>query len=655
MKKLFTLALVLLVATAGYSQVRKMSSNDAKNKVATMQVTKGMESFENVQSEPLMTRSDGELDYTTYDWQSNAGARTWTIAWPDGKINFAYTVSSDNNFSDRGTGIGTYDSNNDEWIPLNGRIEDEKTGFGTIARYKENGIVVAAHTASECCVYIVEDKDNMSPNSVHRVSALDPTFDPCWPNVMTSGAERDIIHVVTTAYASDGTGANDVPGAEGVNNPIIYFRSTDGGLTWDKENVILPYMGTEGGLDWGSNVCYWMETTEDNCLALVVNNAWSDCFVLCSYDDGETWTKKTFWHHPGITATIPDDAWSLYPRWTSAQWGIDGELCLAYAFNGTRGEPGSGTYFPGVGGVAFWSENLPYHGETLPQYGVDPTNPMPPTPGQPFIMDTSYIMQDIYMSWMLWSDQTHDMFPEYMGYLAPLDENGQPEGPTIDDVTHSLGIDDFTLHGPYNSGPVDFPVLAMLPGCNGFDMVAVWSALDEKHIDGSNGTNFYYKLFASYSGDGGRTWAKQKQLTTDFMWEMSECVFPQAAVVGTTLIVAAQFDGGTGTYVQNDDTEPADNYYQGLTFELTDLFPDAGVGMPEVSHNVHMSVYPNPATDQIGITLSQNADIVIYNIMGQNVMTVEGHAGANTINISNLTSGIYFVNAGSETQKFIVK
>ena len=386
-----------------------------------------------------------------------------------------------------------------------------------------------------------------------------------------------------------------------------------------------------------------------------MNNAWSDCFVLCSYDDGETWTKKTFWHHPGITATIPDDAWSLYPRWTSAQWGIDGELCLAYAFNGTRGEPGSGTYFPGVGGVAFWSENLPYHGETLPQYGVDPTNPMPPTPGQPFIMDTSYIMQDIYASWMLFSDQTHEIWPEYMGYLAPLDDNGNPEGPSIDDVTGwNVPSGETDKHGAYNSGTVDFPVLAMLPGCNGFDMVAVWSGMDENHIDGQT-SNFYYKLFASYSGDGGRTWAHQVQLTTDFMWELTECVYPQAAVVGTTLVVAAQFDGGTGTFVQSDDPESADNYYQGLTFELTDLFPDAGVGMPEVSHNVHMSVYPNPATDQIGITLSQNADIVIYNIMGQNVMTVEGHAGANTINISNLTSGIYFVNAGTETQKFIVK
>lgn len=651
MKKLFTLALALLVATAGYSQVRKVSKNDAIKKAATMQTTKGMESFENVQIEPNMTRTDGELDYTTYDWQSNAGPRTWTIQWPDGKVNFAYTVSSDGSFSDRGTAIGTYDYENDEWIPMGGRIETDRTGFGTIARYKENGIVVAAHTATQCGVYIIEDKDNMTPNSVPPVSYLDPTYDPCWPNVMTSGVNRDIIHVVTTAYAADGAGTS-VPGAEGANNPIIYFRSTDGGMTWDKQNVILPYMGTEGGLDWGSNVCYWMETTDDNCLALVINNAWSDSFVLTSYDDGETWEKTTFWHHPGVNATIPENAWSLYPRWTSAQWGMGGELCLAYAFNGTRGEPGSGTYFPGVGGVAFWSENLPYHGESQPQWGADPTNPMPPVPGNPFIMDTAYIMQDIYASWMLFSDQTHEIWPEYMGYLAPLDEEGNPEGPLYDDVT-GWNIEDRSLHGAYNSGTTDFPVLALLPGCDGYDMVAVWASMDENNTDGAG--NFYYKLFASYSGDGGRTWEHQIQLTTDFMYALSECVYPQAVVFGTTLVVAAQLDGATGTFVQSDDPDGDDNYYQGFTFELTDLFPNANVGVPEVNHNTHMSLYPNPATDQLNITLSQNADLVIYNVMGQKVMSMEGHAGANSINISNLNAGVYFISAGSDTQKFVVK
>ena len=647
MKKLFTLALVLLVATAGYSQVRKVSKSDAKSNVATMQMSKGMESFENVQSEPNMTRTDGELDYTTYDWQSNCGARTWTIQWPDNKINFAFTCATDNSFTDRGTAIGTYDYNNDEWIPSGGRVENEKTGFGTIARYKENGIVVAAHTATMCGVYIIEDKDNFAPNSIAPASYLDPTYDPCWPNVMTSGENRDIIHVVTTAYAADGA-STSVPGAEGVNNPIIYFRSMDGGQTWDKQNVVLPYMGTDGGLDWGSNVCYWMETTEDNCLALVVNNAWSDCFVLRSYDNGETWEKTTFWHHPGITTTF--DTWFMYPRWTSAQWGVDGELCVAYEFNGSTGEPGSGSYYPGIGGVAFWSENMPYHGESLPEWGCDPTNPKPMAPGQPFIMDSAYMFQDIYASWWLWSDATHPMWDEYIGYLPALTDDGEVEPDPYNVM--EFNIDDRSLHGAYNSGCVAMPVLVKVPGSD-FDMVAVWSAMDENNMDGA--CNYYYKLFASYTGDGGRTWEPQIHITNDFMYQYNECVYPQAAVIGTTLIVAAQMDGETGTFVQSDDADASNNYYQGLTFELTDLFPGAGVGVQEVSHNTHMSLYPNPAVEQLNVTLSQDADIVIYNIMGQNVMNVEGHAGANSINVSNLNAGVYFISAGSDTQKFIVK
>ena len=92
-----------------------------------------------------------------------------------------------------------------------------------------------------------------------------------------------------------------------------------------------------------------------------------------------------------------------------------------------------------------------------------------------------------------------------------------------------------------------------------------------------------------------------------------------------------------------------------MTFELDELFPNAGVGVPEVNHNTHMSVYPNPAVNQLQVVLSQNADIVIYNMMGQSVMSVKGNAGVNSVNISELTAGVYFVNAGNDTQKLIVK
>ena len=623
MKKLFTTALALLVAMAGYSQMKKMSSTDSFKKMSTMR----MESFENVESEPNMVRwnyEEGELDYTTYDWQTNAGPRNWTIVWPDGKVNFAYNMATSEEFSDIGTGIGTYDSNIDEWIPLYGRIENEKTLFGSIARFKDNGIVVASNANTQCGIYILEDKDNMIPNSVPAINYLDPTYDPYWPNVMTSGSNREYIHVVATANKADGTTIS-VPGAEGVNKPIIYFRSMDGGETWNKQNVILPYMDSEFGINWGSHVCYWMETTEDNCLALVVNNPWSDGMVIYSYDDGETWERKVFYHHPGINTTFDD--WFMYPRWASCVWGADDELCLAYEFNCSTGEPGSSNYDPAVGGVAFWSENMPYFGiDPHP----DPTNPLPPVFGQPFYMDSPYIDQDIWATSPFSSFPTHEMWPEYMGYLSG-----------------DFNLAGLGMHGDYNCGCVAMPVLCKVPNSDN-DLVAVWIAIDDQYVD-SNG-NFYFKLFASYSYNGGRTWTHQIQLTDDFMWALNEFVYPQAAVIGTTLVVAVQMDSEAGSFVMDDDPESNENLFQGLTFELP-----LPIGVPEVSHITHMSLYPNPAVDRLNITLNKNATVTVYNLMGQAVMNIEGHVGANTLDISNLDSGIYFISAGSDTQKFIVK
>jgi hypothetical protein len=527
----------------GHSQVRKVSKHDAKSKVATMQKSNGMESLDNVQSEPIKVRWDygeGELDYTLYDYQTNWSNINRTIVWPDGKVNFAYNIAFSESLSDCGTGIGTYDSNFDEWIPSDGRIETEKTCFGSIARYQENSIVVAAQTEYMCKLYIVEDKDNITPNSVPPVSYLNPSYDPRCPNVMTSGANRDIIHVVATANSDFG-----VPGAEGVNMPIIYFRSMDGGETWDKENIVLPYMGPEYGVAWGNHICYWMETTEDNCLALVVNNPWSDGMVIYSYDDGETWERKVFYHHPGINTTF--DTWFMYPRWISCVWGANDELCLAYEFNCNTGEPGSRNYDPSIGGVAFWSESLPYHGETPP-----------PTPGQPFVMNTDYILE-LYNSWYNsfsnyynWYNPLQEIWTEFFGYID--------EGDTL-----FLG-----LHGDYNCGPVAMPVLCKVPNTDD-DLIAVWIALDENNIDGSG--NYYYKLFGSYSPNGGLQWFPKIHLSDDFMWTLNEFVYPQAAVIGSTLVVAVQTDSETGTFIQDDDPDGGNNFYQGFTFDISGFIP----------------------------------------------------------------------------------
>ncbi len=637
MKKLFTLALVLLVTVAGYSQVKKVySSKDQK--VATMQQAPRMETeaLNYVQSEPNMTRSEGDLDYSYYDWQTNAASRTWTHVWPDGKVNFAYTVAGDDIFSDRGTGIGTYDAVNDEWIPSGGRVETEKTGFGCIAQYGLNGLVVAAHTSTECGIYLIEDKDNITEGCAITLPKLENSKEPTWPVVMTSGPNRDIIHVLATAYSEDG-------------QPVYYYRTRDCGQTWDKENVVIPYLSEDYVSDWGSNICYFLETTEDNCLAFVVNNAWSDGMVVYSFDDGETWERKVFYQHAGINASFSGAF--LYPRWASVVWTQDYKLNVLYEFNGCTGDPGSGSYYPGIGGVSFWSEDMPYRSSEYAQYGYDPNNANAPVEGQPFMMDTAYLYQDIYSSWPPFSDGTHvdGMLPEYIGYLPALTDGGEWE--SWDDA-QEFNIEDRSLHGSYNCGCVAFPVLCKVPGADS-DLVAVWSAMDENNKDGNG--NHFFKLFASYSGDGGMTWTTMKHITNSFMYQYSECVYNQAAIVGNTLIIASQMDAETGTYVMGDDADGTDNYYQGLTFDLTELFGPT-VGVPEVqNNNVHMSIYPNPAVDQLNVTLSKGAKVVVYNIMGQAVRNMEGQVGANVVDLSGLNAGVYFISAGSDTQKFIVK
>ena len=654
MKRLFTLALILSVALAGYSQVEKVSSKDRVMKAEQEIVVDGSEIYNFAASAPNMLRDEADLDYTTYDWQTNTAARNLTMTFPDGCVGFAYTIATDQDCTDRGTNIVIYNPNTDEWTSVGGKIEDHKTGFGCAARYGQNGVVVVSRNPSTytCEVYIIEDKDNLpAPGTVAPTYVLPGSateYNPHFPVVMCTGANHDIIHILVTGH--------NMTAPDGQLQPFYYTHSLDGGQTWS-DYAYIDYLGRDYAPRYYSGQdAYFMENTEGDELNIVVNTRRGDGAVLTTTDNGNTWTRTKFYHHPGIDADYGSDGMGfMYPRWTSALWDNAGILHVAYEMGGGTGDPSTTSYYPGVGGVAYWNSELPFRAEGS-VYGYDPTNPMPPVTGQPFIMDSAYLYEDTYHSWWLWSDAPHEMLPEFIGYVTPLDENDQPLEDPYEATEFNLYDNGMSNHGHYNCGPSAMPVLMMTPDEQ--LMVAVWISMDDHNITGGSTNDMaFFKLFTRGSYDKGLTWTNMYHLTAGFEYSITEFTYPQAAITGNNLVIAAQTDYEPDSFTigTGGDTDQMDCFYMGLTFNLLDLFPDWDGVEEVISNKTSMNIYPNPANDVLNISLNQDEDVVIYTLTGQAVDRFHGHAGLNNYNVNALSSGVYFISAGSATQKLIVK
>jgi len=654
MKKVFTLVLAMTIVMTSFAQFKSVSRQSVKHEPAQMQVFTGMEERDaaNLPVAPrhITTNPEvSELSYTTYDWQSNMAARNFTAVWPDGYAVMCYTIATDASYSDRGTGLAIWDPAVGEWEYTETRVEGIKTGFGSIARYGENGLVVAAHTASDCRIFIVEDfRDGNRDFGQGIVLPTDGengrTQDICWPVVQCSGENLDIIHILATEY----TLTDPYPSA------LLYTRYENGDFT--VHNHVIPNIDENNISDGGSNIAYFMpfDPARPNRVSFILNNAWSDGKLVISEDNGETWSERVFYQHPGINETYTtaagDNIVFLYPRWTGAAFDAQDNLHIAYEYNGSTGEPGSGSYYPSMGGIAYWSEIMPKSEMCLGGIG---------NVGEPFIIDSTYLEQDLYESEWYWSDANHDPLPEYIGELEIIDEYGyvisreSSEGYWMDNGT-------WDQHGSYNGGKAE--CASMFYDKNTNYVYVFWSMIagDEESMywntDNGEGQHLF-RIFCNMSTNGGVSWEGTKQVHTDdnfFDLSINEMIYGQVIPYlyqdseGTYLWYCYMTDTTPGTYVQSDDTDPDDNLYNAVKVYVNFMWDD--VEENTVAAPVAMKVYPNPAQGTFAMELNQEADVEIYNAVGQLVKT---YKDVKTLNV-NLEAGIYFVKAGNETQKVVV-
>ena len=81
------------------------------------------------------------------------------------------------------------------------------------------------------------------------------------------------------------------------------------------------------------------------------------------------------------------------------------------------------------------------------------------------------------------------------------------------------------------------------------------------------------------------------------------------------------------------------------------------LGITDYSKTLITNIYPNPATTQLTIDLNEagNANVIIYNILGQAVLEETLNDMSNKINIANLSSGMYTVKVTQNGRTHTVK
>lgn len=108
----------------------------------------------------------------------------------------------------------------------------------------------------------------------------------------------------------------------------------------------------------------------------------------------------------------------------------------------------------------------------------------------------------------------------------------------------------------------------------------------------------------------------------------------------------------TKIVVNNIDNTSSDFYFSDIV-KIT--FNEEGTSIIESADTSKTNVYPNPVKDNLTLTNAGNlfgSDICIYSTTGQ-LVAKHSQWNGESIDVSHLNPGVYFVNTNSTTLKFV--
>ena len=607
MKKLLLSSLIVVIGASLFAQNHYTTP---RNPVKVQYVEMTPDGFINANGNPIIGEKSSnetvEVGITYYDLQSSINIMNRIWEYDDGTVGAIWLAAGPELVPNRGTGYNYYDGT--EWgEPLMHLGDDERTGLPSYAPWGENGEVIEHYwylgggEPGPMRIYTRETKGegDWTMNTLYGPDDLSIV----WGSMITSGENNEYIHLLALTY--------DAP-YMGQDNALLYYRSSDGGETWDIEAEIIEGLG-EDYRPTAANLKYIWAKPVGNTIAFCYGFDEFGGQIFKSTDNGDNWDVIDAFVSPLDPFNVPSDS-DIIPCGDGAcaiALDSQGKAHVAFGKKLVVFEGGNQYWYPmSTEGIIYWNEDM-----------------------EP--LDTTVI-----------SSYTND-------YLI---EGGNLIGWLLPDVTGSYDIlDEQQFYG--NQSMTSFPQLGINEND---DMFLTYTAIAPGF---DNGTNNYRHIHINASYDGGNTWTGPFDVTNDISFFLSECVYPAISLnVKNKIHIMFQMDEIPGIFQWLNNHDEVENTMVHMDFPV-----DAFVGINDHTTKQNFEVsqnYPNPAVTStvIGINLQETSDVSveIVSLTGQLVKSLDlGRISAGltnvTLDVSGLSSGVYYYTVSANDEKITRK
>jgi hypothetical protein len=550
---------------------------------------------------------------TIYDTQTNAAVQNRCYAFPNGTIAAVWTLGYDPAaYPLRGTGYNFF--NGISWgDEPTARIENVRTGWPSYCPLG-NGEMVVTHDFVAGL--------QISKRPVRGTGAWTTTFVAApagatkvsWPRAIING---NTVHVIATSGVA----------YQGLDLALLYYRSLDGGTTWETPRILpgldAASLGAGAGKSFsgfGGDAYAWAPPKGDT-IAFVVAESLGGMWLMKSFDNGVTWTKTTVVTIPVLTVA-PSPIIASTDGSVSVALDSHGKAHMVFGRMRVSDDDytvANNSYYPYTDGLLYWTEGMP-------------------------VLDTTALE-----NWdgLIASGNLISGMIDYSG-------NDTIDFPTVASGQFPFGLYGLSLtsFGQINIDKYD-------------NLFVTYSSCREDLINpGANpNVELYRHLYFMSKRTGQTSWSDPVDLTDDIEHSYDECVAASLApeTVQGKLHLIYHVDPEPGTSVGSDADTPSDTYVNYLTFMP---FFDDKVKPADISRYVEIS--PNPAQDYTNVvaslTASNKVELCVFDAMGKLILNNnygQQATGYHTyeINTSNLPGGMYLftVKIGeSRTSKKVV-